>query len=59
LKRAVSLTAAAVLLATSCAPFSATPTSVTLNVKNRQLEVPTGQQLTITFSQPVESPLKG
>ena len=54
MKRAVSLTAAAVLLATSCAPFSATPTSVTLNVKNRQLEVPTGQQLTITFSQPVE-----
>ena len=54
MRRAVALGTAAVLLASSCSLTGRTPTSVTFNLKNQQLEVPTGQQLAITFGQPVE-----
>jgi Protein of unknown function (DUF3048) N-terminal domain/Protein of unknown function (DUF3048) C-terminal domain/Bacterial Ig-like domain len=52
--RAVALASVTVLLATSCSLLSGPPTSVTLNVKNKQLEVPLRQQLAIIFGQPVE-----
>jgi hypothetical protein len=54
LKRAVARAITAVLLLASCSFAAATPTSVSFNLKNLQLEVPTGQQLAITFGQPVE-----
>ncbi len=52
--RAVALASATVLLTASCSFVGVTPTSVTFNLKNQQLEVPTGQQLAITFGRPVE-----
>jgi len=54
LRRVIALATATVLLTASCSLISTTPTSVTFNLKNQQLEVPTDQQLAIAFSQPVE-----
>jgi len=60
LKRAVVLGAATVLLAATVvitgfySLIPLTPTGVTLNLKNQQLEVPTSQALAIIFGQPVE-----
>jgi hypothetical protein len=53
LQRAAALATAATLLASSCS-FVGAPTSVAFNLKNQQLEVPTDQELSITFGQPVE-----
>jgi hypothetical protein len=54
LNRATALAIVAVLLAASCSLIGRTPTGVTFNLKNQQLEVPTHQRLEITFGQPVE-----
>ena len=54
MRRAVALAIVAVLLAASCSFVGGPPTSISLNLKNKQLEVPTDQQLLITFGQPVE-----
>jgi Protein of unknown function (DUF3048) N-terminal domain/Protein of unknown function (DUF3048) C-terminal domain/Bacterial Ig-like domain len=52
--RAAALAISAVLVATSCTFIGGPPTSVSFNLRNKQLEVPTGQQLVMTFGQPVE-----
>lgn len=54
MRRAVALATAAVLLLTSCTFIGGKPTSVTLNLKDQQLEVPTAQGLDLTFGRPVE-----
>jgi len=54
LRPAVALAISVVLLATSCTFIGGPPTGVNLNLRNQQLEVPTDQQLVLTFGQPVE-----
>ena len=54
MRRSVAVAIVAVLLGASCSIISGPPTGVSLNLKNKQVEVPTDQQLMITFGQPVE-----